>query len=735
MAHKRFYKLITSLVAASLIAAAMPAFTLPNGLGYASVANAANEISGHSFVAESTKYRLYMNEEDLSLVVEDKESGAYMESAIGYDDGKNNDSWLGAMKSAVVLTMINGNDDTQQADLINDAVTKDITYTDTGFTAKINWTRYRFGLTLEVSITDKGLTVNIPDESIHEDSTDFYIGTISVYPYMGNSYLDDKEGYIFVPDGNGALIYLNDKEGRFKSGFSGMVYGSDAGFEESDVTTLLKDRYNTISDSEKVIAPIFGIAHTDDKIAYLGIIEDGEARASVECIPNGVSVDYNRAYAKFTLRKTYTQPTSNNSTAGSLHIFESERSHSDLKLRYIFLSGDDADYSGMANAYREYLITNGYLAQNDDSYRTRIDFLGTERESWVLGTRAVVMTTVDDIRDIYDDLEGENVTDILSVYKGWQKGGLYDLPIGTYSVESKIGGKSALTQLIKDSASEGKDIYLYNNALLINPDEKNATFNVVKKINKRKYELTTYKDVYERLLYLIPQRSDLLLGSFVRSYTSKGVNTLALAGMTDTLFSYNYSGKNYSRFDTKESYKSTADSLSQKTKLVMEQPFAYLWSDTQAFLDMPLYTSAYIFEDESIPFLSIVLKGSIPVYAEYVNFEANKKEFFLKMIESGSYPSFYITKESSAGLIYTNSSDIYSSEYSSYKNTIAEYDEAIGALTQKTMGANIEKHEILEPGLVCVTYSNGVKVYVNYNSESANADGITIPAMSYEVAG
>jgi hypothetical protein len=205
--------------------------------------------------------------------------------------------------------------------------------------------------------------------------------------------------------------------------------------------------------------------------------------------------------------------------------------------------------------------------------------------------------------------------------------------------------------------------------------------------------------------------------------------------MTDTLFSYNYSGKNYSRFDTKESYKSTADTLSQKTKLVMEQPFAYLWSDTQAFLDMPLYTSAYIFEDESIPFLSIVLKGSIPVYAEYVNFEANKKEFFLKMIESGSYPSFYITKESSAGLIYTNSSDIYSSEYSSYKNTIAEYDEAIGALTQKTMGANIEKHEILEPGLVCVTYSNGVKVYVNYNSESANADGITIPAMSYEVAG
>lgn len=36
---------------------------------------------------------------------------------------------------------------------------------------------------------------------------------------MGNSYLDDKAGYMLVPDGNGALIYLDDKEGRFKSGF------------------------------------------------------------------------------------------------------------------------------------------------------------------------------------------------------------------------------------------------------------------------------------------------------------------------------------------------------------------------------------------------------------------------------------------------------------------------------------------------------------------------------------
>ncbi|MCR4586937.1 MAG: hypothetical protein K5682_00890 [Lachnospiraceae bacterium] len=695
---------------------------------------AAEEIDGHAYVAESDAYRLYMKEEDLSLVVENKETGAYMESAISYDDGKNNDSWLGAMKSAIVMTMINGNDDTQQADLINDNVNKNITFTDNGFSAELYWTKYQFGLTLEVSITNDGVVANIPDASIHEDGTNYYIGTIALYPYMGNSYLDEKEGYIFVPDGNGALIYLDDKEGRFKSGFSGMIYGGDIGLDESDVTTLLMDRYNTISDAEKVIAPVFGIAHTDDQLAFLGIVEDGEARATIECIPNGVSVDYNRAFAKFILRKTYTQPTSNNSTAGSLHIFEAERSHSDLRVRYMFLSGDDADYSGMASAYRTYLQKEGHLQQADTSYNTRIDFLGEERESFVLGTSSVVMTDTDAIREIYEDLKSEEVTDILSVYKGWQKGGLYSLPIDSFKVSSGIGGAGALLDLMSDCKDQGIDLYLYNNALLINPDEKNATFNVVKKINKRRYEMETYMDVYETLLYLTPQRSEELLNRYIKASSKKGVSNLALAGVSQNLFSYTYREDTYSRFDTQDTYSGLVSEAAGSTELILEQPFAYLWEDTKAFLDMPLYTSSYIFEDESIPFLSLVLKGSLPIYAEYVNFEANKQEFFLKMVESGSYPSFYITKESSAELIYTNSCDIYSSEYSSYKETIAQYNRELSELSHITDGAVIEQHEILEKDLVKVTYSNGTKIYINYGSGEKEADGISIPSMSYEVS-
>ncbi len=703
------------------------------GSGMALTAHAAESIDGHNFVAENARYALYMKEEDLSVIVADKQTGAYMESAISHDDGNNNNIWLGAMKSAVVLTMINQSDDTKQADLLNDDVTKTITYTSNGFTAELYWNTYKLGMKLEVSLEEDGLVARIPDDSIREDGEAYQIGTISIYPFMGCSYLDDKEGYLFIPDGNGALIYLDDKEGRFNSGYTAMIYGTDVGFQENVVESLLWGRHQMINDAQKVMAPVYGIAHTDDRIAYLAVVEEGAMRAMIEADPNGVSVDYNRVFAKFVERRLYTQPTSNNSSSGSFKKPEDSRSHSDLQIRFMFLSEDEADYCGMANAYRDYLMSRGLLRTAEDSYRTRLDFLGTERENWVIGTSSVVMTTVDDIREIYGDLENAGVTSIFTVYKGWQKGGLYNVPISKYKADGGIGGTSALTGLIEDAAADGIQIYLYNDAMRINPDEQNATFNVIKMINKRRFSEDTHMDVYEEMMYLTPARSGKLLDKFAESYLKKGVDTICLAGVSNTLFSYNYSGEFYTRYDCGESYESMVRELDEQAALVLEQPFAYLWQYTDAYLDMPLYTSSYIFEDESVPFLSIVFKGVIPVYSEYVNFEANKQEFFLKMVETGTYPSFYITKESSAELIYTNSCDIYSSEYSVYRDTIIEYTSELQALNAKVAGAHIVGHEIMDNGVTKVTYDNGVMVYVNYSSTAQTVDGTTVEAMSYKV--
>ena len=499
----KFKKIIASVLAALLL---VPMFVCLADAPLA-VQAAEKEFKGHKLVTENEAYALYMREEGLSVIVYDKAAGTCMESAVSYDDGKNNAQWMGAMQSALVLILIYS----------------------------------KVGMTLEVTLNEDGITARIPDESIVEDG-DTYIGTIALYPYLGYSYLDEKEGYMFLPDGNGALIYLDDKEGRFNTGYTGMAYGRDVGFVDSDTTRLWWERYEMVNEANNVLAPVFGMAHTSEGIAYLAVVEEGEQRAAIEASPNGVSIDYNRIYARFTERRLYTQPTSNNSTSGSFKLVEADRSHSDLQVRYLFLNGDQANYCGMANAYRNYLLESGFLKVLPDEYRTRVDFLGTEREAWIVGTSSVVMTTVEDIKEIYADLEQAGVKELLSVYKGWQKGGLYNLPITGYKADSEIGGTKKLTELMKDAQAGGIKMYLYNDAMRINPTEQNATFNVVKKINKRKLEEETHKDVYDRFMWLTPAKTGNLLDKFVKSYTKSGVSGLALGGITDTLYSYNYSG-------------------------------------------------------------------------------------------------------------------------------------------------------------------------------------------------
>lgn len=105
------------------------------------------------------------------------------------------------------------------------------------------------------------------------------------------------------------------------------------------------------------------------------------------------------------------------------------------------------------------------------------------------------------------------------------------------------------------------------------------------------------------------------------------------------------------------------------------------------------------------------------------------------MVETGNYPSFYITKESASELIYTNSSDIYSSQYDVYRDDIIQYTKELKAVYEAVAGARIVDHKIINGSVRAVTYSNGVRIYLNYGSTAYTLDGMSIDAMSYKVVG
>ncbi|MDR0949531.1 MAG: DUF5696 domain-containing protein [Lachnospiraceae bacterium] len=690
--------------------------------------------SDYEKVTENEDFELYLAKPNLSILIKDKASGSILRSTLdpADDDGQNNDQWMGYMQSGIVLTAIKGTTDTYQVDLNTCKNQIQYTYQEDGFSAKITFEEYGFGLTVDVALEGRDLVVRVADDSITETIPNTYIGMISLFPFLGYTYLDAEEGYLFIPDGNGALIHLNDKHGRFSSGFSQMIYGNDAGFTESTTDTFLMDDIKMNVNAQKVLMPVFGMMHTADQLGYLAIVEEGEKRATIEAQPNGVMVDYNRCYTRFLLRRTYVQPL-NNSNSGTITNVETDRTHSDLAVRYRLLSGENADYAGMANSYRDYLLSDGLLTAKDTSYRTRVDFLGSDREQFLVFTRSVPMTTTDDIREMYTYFQSMGVETLLSVYKGWQKGGIFDLPITSYRADSNIGGTSDLTKLIKESSENGYELYLYNDALQANPDTSNTTFNIVKRVNKRRLTIQTYGQVYDEFHYLLPSRTAANLDKFVKSYTKRGVDNLALSNITDHLFAWSYSGDLFNRYDAAQSYLDTVTKVAEQTDLIMETPFLYLWEQTDAFLDTPIASSDYMYVDAEVPFLSMVLKGTIPLYSDYINFQANQHEYRLQMIETGVYPSFYLTKEDSSDLIYTNSSDLYSTLYTVYQDEVVAYDQEFRELAQLTQDAYMIDHETVATGVNAVTYDNGVKIYINYNESAVTVDGMEIAAMSYKV--
>ena len=344
------------------------------------------------------------------------------------------------------------------------------------------------------------------------------------------------------------------------------------------------------------------------------------------------------------------------------------------------------------------------------------------------------MTTADEARAIIDDLRAQGVSTLLSAFKGWQNGGLYALPVENFSADAAVGGSDALKRLVRDEAAAGAPVFLSVDALRMNAATNTFTHDVAKQHSQEDIAETSRKPVYTKFYFMIPEASARRLESLAKSLRDNGLENLAVGGITGKLFSWSARNSYYSRKDCAEAFSGRMKAIGEDMHLAMEAPNAYLWPAMNAFLDLPLHTSGYQYIDQEVPFLAIVLKGVVPTYSEYVNFEANRQEFFLQMAETGTYPSFYITQENASALIYTNSNELYSVQVASHRDTIIAYDRLLRELAGKTADAVIVNH-VIDGDLRCVTYSNGVKVYVNYGRTALETpDGLTVESMSFAVA-
>ena len=688
--------------------------------------NDTSEIDGHKRIVSNNLYDLYLKDENLSIILRNKKTGSVLYSTVEKPD-QANEQWANFSKSGVVIEYLKGTNIVYyQADMYSENPTIKVSKNSTGFVASVDYDSLGFGYELHVNLEDDVLTASIPIESIYEDSETFKIANVYVYPFMGYTKMDEVEGYMFVPDASGSLIHYKDYRGQFKQPFNQMIYGANIGIDESHVLSLFKGM-NTINESMGLVMPVFGSVHTDKELGFLGIIDSGDVSARLYAYPNGAILPYNWITPSFIYRQFYNQLTSKSS--GTMVIRQEKKNDFDISLQYHLIDGDEANYVGMAKVYRTYLEEKEVLKDEEVDYQIRVDFLASEVKSGLLKRQTVTMTTFDQVQSILQTLKDKGTTDVLSVIKGWQSGGPYtSLPHKDFKTDSSLGSLSDL----KDT----ENIIFDNDLQRYNPKtNKMNSATLVKKLNKRTYVEEVFGKVYDKYYFITPEQSLQNSDKLIQEFSKNDLKNVAIEGISQNLFSYLLKGDPVDRVHSTKVYKQILEQFKKSNfNLSLYAPNAVFWEYADNLLDVQVDSSNYVFTGEEVPFLEIVLKGKKAMYAPYTNFNANHDTYMLNMIEYGVYPSFILTYEPSSLLQLTNSSDLYSTYYEEYIDQIVEYDAIFSELHSKIKGATIEDH-YRNGNFVEVTYSNGVKVIVNYGDSAVEYDGVVVKAMDFEVIG
>lgn len=582
----------------------------------------------------------------------------------------------------------------------------------------------------------------------------FPLTTLTVLRYFGAAGVDE-EGYILVPDGSGALIHLNNWK-LYSEPYGGRVYGIDWTEPETIQTSF----------REQIHLPVFGMKCGDK--AFLAIIEEGDALASVQADVAGRTSSYNTVYPEFDIIDVGRTGHSVDADSFGLFLADITQKHSasrnvyqprsyegDIQIRYSFLYGEDADYVGMARFYQDYLVERYGLQRVSagESIPFYLDLVGAiSRNRPVLGVpREVVdpLTTFDQARDIVDALMGRGVSGIDLRYLGWLKGGVKHTYPSRVEPEKSLGGADAFRSLRDYLDDRGVDLFpevdfltvsdhgvLGNNGFLAFRDAAKRPDGYEARVYE--YNLATSAQDAERSAYVVSPRSlESLVKSFVEDYATYGIPRISLRNMGVQVNS-DFSEKPEKLVDRQQAKAVLSEQLQMLSstaglKMIIEGGNAFALPYADSVVDVPLGSSQYYITDEDVPFLQIVLHGYVNYAGEAINLSQDPPQSILKSIEVGAYPHYKWAYQASSVVKNTKFDDLYSLFYGDWLDSAvgfwAKANEALEAVQDKT----IIGHERIAPDVYMTTYENGVSIVLNYSQTPIEVMGESVGAFSFRV--
>ncbi len=539
------------------------------------------------------------------------------------------------------------------------------------------------------------------------------IVSLSVMPYFG-AQTAGVDGYALYPDGAGAISYFNKN------------HPSMSGALEVYAYTEHQEIPETGKNDDRVSFPVYGIKAGEN--AFLAVATQGDKDFCIHYNPCKTDYPVSNIYGSYTFRKSTTLVSA---TGEHTYVYDAYRTKNDWETRYQFLNGENADYSGMAVSYREYLEQTGQLVRSKLLDQTQIPlsltfFMGAYAENAGLFRQYIEMTRFSDIQAFSERLLAQGIRNQYLTSINWSEDYGIKRP---WSLTPK-DSKSDLKELAGYARENGLLFSLEYENLWIEPkDVSNAEANIatVKAKSQLTRTLGSARALNPAYIYNSFLKNDL------KTLQDYGLTGLYLFGPTTLYYDYNKNAV-VDRAQTAGIWQKLCSEVqSQIGSVVMDQPNAYNLATTDFASELAHEDSGYLFTDECVPFAQMVLHGSIAYTGPDFNYFYDETQQKLKLVEYGYSPAYLLTQEETVKLRNHGINGFFSTVMSDWeKHIIAtqkEFDENLsGVWNQKMMS-----HEKLSDTLSKVVYENGARLYVNYGSEQVQADGITIGPESYHV--
>lgn len=691
-------------------------------------------------VAENNHLSLYIDRNPFSIKIKNKVTGYVWNFNLENTEKERlNEEWQRFAKSLVVIYYYDTNFNKRQATIYDKNVNLSFDKIEDGVKANVDFKDIGISFDIYLRLNDDSLDVKVPYESIKDSKGS--LASIELFPFLGAVKDGERNGYIFIPDGSGALIRFNKPVKEIDEPYVARIYGNDeavSNTQENSKSNFINNLTNV--SPKRIFIPVYGMIHNVGKDGYLAIIESGAEYANIVCYPAGVSTDFNWVTSEFVYRNKYFQPISKN--MDGFLTYQKDKNRFDIKIKIAFLSNNEADYVGMAKRYQQDLINRGLLSpniidRNDRGIPLRIEFFGGEMKKGIIWNSIVVMTKVKQAEYILDDLKKSGIPNFLVIYKGITRGGYTGTLPQLFPFDERLGNYNDFKDFFDGKKVDDVQIASFTDFTTAyqGAGGYNPRTDIAYKINKRPIQFNKGKDLKD-YFYLSPVAALKKFEMDRENFKKYNISSIAVNTTPSVLFSNFLEGRNVTRSQSIDIYKKLFKEMHKDfTSISLYAPNEYLFKYANNFLDIPMYSSQYTYETDTVPFLQIVLRGYVDLYAPISNYYADINEETLRMVEYGVYPSFLLTYMPSYMLIDTPSKNIISSRYYDLKDLIIRQYNKVNNALKYVKGEKIVSREILDDKVVKVDYSNGVSIIVNYKDKDYIYNGKTVQAKNYLILG